>query len=54
MVFPVERWVSGASAEKLTSYMASGPDGLGDCYWLEPLVWTIEAHGRTQWVDVRK
>jgi hypothetical protein len=54
MVYPVERWVAGASAEQLTRYMSSGPDGLGDCYWLEPLVWTIEAHGETTWADVRK
>jgi hypothetical protein len=54
MVYPVERWVAGASAETLSGYMASGPDGLGDCYWLEPLVWTIEAHGQTTWVDVRQ
>ena len=54
MVFPVERWVADTKAETLASYLASGPDCLGDCYWLEPLVWTIEAHGQTRWTDVRK
>jgi hypothetical protein len=53
MIYPVERWVADAPADQLASYMISGPDGLGDSYWLEPLVWTIEAHGATQWVDVR-
>jgi hypothetical protein len=54
MVFPVEHWVAERDASTLTGYMSSGPDGLGDCYWLEPLVWTIEAHGRTKWTDVRQ
>lgn len=54
MVFPVERWVAQAPADTLAGYMTSGPDGLGDCYWLEPLVWTIEAHGQTRWTDVRR
>jgi hypothetical protein len=54
MVFPVERWVAESDAATLTGFMASGPDGLGDCYWLEPLVWTIEAHAPTRWIDVRK
>ena len=53
MIFPVERWVADADANKLAGYMASGPDGLGDSYWLEPLVWTIEAYGTTTWTDVR-
>jgi hypothetical protein len=53
MVYPVARWVSEASVDALSDYMRSGPDGLGDCYWLESLVWTIEAHGKTAWVDVR-
>ena len=53
MVFPVECWVAETPADILASYMVSGPDGLGDCYWLEPLVWTIEAHGERQWTDVR-
>lgn len=53
MVFPVECWVAETPADILAGYMVSGPDGLGDCYWLEPLVWTIEAHGGRQWTDVR-
>jgi len=54
MIYPVERWVAGTDANTLASYMTSGPDGLGDCYWLEPLVWTIEAYGTTTWVDVSR
>ena len=53
MVFPVERWVADATPDVLAGYMASGPDGLGDSYWLEPLVWTIEAHGQISWTDIR-
>jgi hypothetical protein len=53
MVFPVERWVAETPADALDGFMISGPDGLGDCYWLEPLVWTIEAYGRISWTDVR-
>ncbi len=54
MVFPAERWVLGTSAEQLAGYMASGPDGLGDCYWLDSLTWTIEAFGKTEWVEIRR
>jgi hypothetical protein len=54
MVFPIERWVAETNTDTLATYMSSGPDGLGDCYWLEPLVWTIEAYGQTAWRDVRK
>lgn len=53
MVFPIERWVAGVDAKTLAGYMKSGPEGLGDCFWLEPLVWTIEAHGEIKWIDVR-
>jgi hypothetical protein len=54
MVFPIERWVAQAPPQMLASYMASGPDGIGDCYWLESLVWTIEAFGgQTRWIDLR-
>jgi len=53
MVFPIERWVADAEPQALASYMASGPDGIGDCYWLEPLVWTIESHVPTRWMDMR-
>ena len=53
MVFPVERWVAQAPPGQLANYMASGPDGIGDCYWLDSLAWTIESFGRTRWVDCR-
>ncbi|MHB1035378.1 MAG: hypothetical protein ACYC35_11340 [Pirellulales bacterium] len=54
MVFPVDCWVAKSDATALSGTMKSGPDGLGDCYWLEPLVWTIEAHGQIRWRDVRE
>jgi hypothetical protein len=53
-LFPIERWVCDASAVTLDSYMASAPSCRGDCVWIESLVQTIEAHGQTRWVDVRK
>jgi hypothetical protein len=54
MVFPVECWVAQSGPDALSAYMKSGPDGLGDCYWLEPLVWTIESHADRRWRDVRE
>ena len=53
MIFPVERWVRQASADTLAGWMASTPDGRGDCYWLENLVQAIEAYGTLTWTDVR-
>jgi|GEM_PF-1059585 len=53
MIAPVERWVVQASASTLRSQVKSAPTGLGDCYWLESLVQTIEAYGTLLWVDVR-
>jgi hypothetical protein len=52
-IFPIERWVVGATPATLTRYLASAPSCRGDCMWIESLVQTIEAHGKTQWVDVR-
>jgi hypothetical protein len=52
-IFPIERWVAGADAPTLASYMASAPSCRGDCVWIESLVQTIEAFGQTRWVDVR-
>jgi hypothetical protein len=54
MFAPVERWVNDATASILREYCRSVPTGRGDCYWLEMLVQTIEAHGQTQWKDVRE
>src|ERR1051326_2627650 len=54
MIFPIERWVVGASASTLRRYLASAPSCRGDCVWIESLVQTIEAHGRTRWIDVRQ
>lgn len=53
MIFPIERWVVGADAATLASYMASAPSCRGDCVWLESLVQAIEAQGQTGWTDVR-
>jgi hypothetical protein len=54
MIFPIERWVVDASPSTLTRYLASAPSCRGDCVWIESLVQTIEAHGKTRWVDVRQ
>ncbi len=53
MVLPVRRWILGESAETLRNYMRSVPVGIGDCYWIESLVMTIEAHGRCQWKPLK-
>lgn len=54
MLFPIERWVAGADPATLSGYMASAPSCRGDCVWIESLVQAIEAHGTTQWRDVRR
>jgi hypothetical protein len=53
MIAPLERWLVQADAATLRTYTRSVPTGKGDCYWLEMLVQTIEAHGSLQWTDVR-
>jgi hypothetical protein len=52
MVFPIRRWIETLPAEKRSTIMRSAPVGIGDCYWLEALAQTIEAHGRTHWRPV--
>jgi hypothetical protein len=52
MIVPIERWVAGASFNKLSGYLRSTPICVGDCYWLEALVQAIEASGSTEWVQV--
>ena len=52
MVFPIERWVAKTEARDLTQFMRSVPVGIGDCYWLESLVQTIEAFGRLEWQKI--
>ena len=52
MIYPVERWVKGTEAAEL-AYMRSAPLGIGDCYWLEALVQTIEAFGDVKWEEVK-
>jgi hypothetical protein len=53
MMAPVERWVLGTDGPTMRSYVKGAPMGIGDCYWLEALVFAIEASGTTTWVDVR-
>jgi hypothetical protein len=53
MVIPVERWVVQASASTFKDYMRSGPTAIGDSYWMEALVQSIEATGTLTWTDVR-
>jgi hypothetical protein len=52
MIYPVERWVAQADAKTLAGYMRSTPVGIGDCYWIESLVQTIEAFGDVEWKAV--
>ena len=54
MIFPVERWVVGATPATLSHYLASAPSCRGDCVWIECLVQAIEAPGTTRWVDARQ
>ena len=54
MYHPVETWILETPAQELRRFMRSSPTGIGDCYWLEALVQTIEAHAvNTSLVDVR-
>jgi hypothetical protein len=50
--WPMERWVLGTSPERLATYMRSVPTGIGDCYWIEGLVQTIESFGTVTWQKV--
>jgi len=52
MIHPIERWVAGTDAPQLADFMRSVPVGIGDCYWIEALTRTIEAHGQTTWEAV--
>lgn len=54
MYHPVETWVLQTPTSQLRRFMRSSPTGRGDCYWIEALVQTIEAHSaNTRWLDVR-
>lgn len=54
MYHPVENWILDTPASQLRRYMRSSPTGIGDCYWLEALAQTIEAHSTSEvWIDVR-
>lgn len=54
MFHPVETWILNTEPAKLRKYLRSSPTGIGDCYWLESLVQTIESHSKSiHWIDVR-
>ena len=53
MFAPMERWALNESADRLSTWVRSGPTGIGDGYWIEALVQAIEAHGETMWIDLR-
>ncbi len=53
MIFPLKAWVLQEPAIKLRTYV-DVPDALiGDYYYMQNLVRTIEAHGQPCWTDVR-
>lgn len=49
LVVPVHRWLERTPPAKMAVWMRSAPTGIGDCYWLEALVDSIEAYGKTTW-----
>lgn len=52
MILPIERWIKNSPPQELRNYMKSAPTAIGDLYWIEGLVTTIEAHGQTCWTDL--
>jgi hypothetical protein len=53
MIAPMERYAAGATSAQMEKYTRSGPYCIGDSYWMELLVWAIEAKGTLVWTDVR-
>jgi len=54
MIFPIERWVAGVTKDTLVTYqIENSMYGIGDCYAIEALIYTITAFGTDTWVDVR-
>lgn len=54
MIAPVERWVVNADPQTWASYrLRYACHGIGDCYAIESIVYTISAYGTDVWVDVR-
>lgn len=51
--YTAERWVKKTPATTLDTYIRSIPTGIGDSFWVESLVWTLEANGQNCWTDVR-
>jgi hypothetical protein len=54
MVVPMERWLIGQNAQKMSSYLLSSPIGVADSYWIEALIYAIESDAVDLWVDVRE
>ncbi len=53
MIFPIHAWIKKDSPSQLRRYL-DVPDALiGDFYYIQNLVRTIEAHGQENWCDVR-
>jgi phosphodiesterase/alkaline phosphatase D-like protein len=52
MRFPIARWVSKENPDVMADWL-DAPVGIGDCYYIESLIQTIEAYGSTSWEDVR-
>lgn len=53
MLFPIKAWVQKLPSSTLRLYVDT-PDALvGDFYYLQGLVYTIQAHGRECWEDIR-
>jgi hypothetical protein len=53
MVLPIEKWVKNTTGANLEKFFTSAPKGIGDCYWIEGLVLTLEAFGDDVWKDCR-
>lgn len=53
MIFPIKAWVQQQPAATLRLYV-DAPDALvGDFYYLQGLVYTIQAHGQACWENLR-
>jgi hypothetical protein len=53
MLFPIKAWVQKQPAATLRTYVDVPDALLGDFYYLQGLVYTIQAHGQECWEDIR-
>lgn len=53
MIFPIHAWVLKDSKDQLRKYLDVPDAPIGDYYYMQNLVRTIEAHGSECWKDVR-